>query len=42
MFECSSCSQEDMEGGMSAACSACRESECLECLDEQGICSPCK
>ncbi len=42
MFDCSTCSQEDIESGMSAACSACRQSECLECLDEQAIRVPCK
>ena len=42
MFSCSTCSEEDMESGMSAECSACRQSECLECLDVNGICVPCK
>ena len=41
MFSCSTCGEEDFESGMSAACSACRESECQECLDENAICVPC-
>jgi hypothetical protein len=41
MFNCSSCSEEEIESGMSSECSACRSSECLECLDENAICVPC-
>ncbi len=42
MFDCSSCTEGDFEGGMSVQCSACKQSQCQECLDDQAICVPCK
>ncbi len=41
MFNCSKCSEQDSESGMSRECPTCRQSECEECLDDEGICVPC-
>ncbi len=40
MFNCSKCS-EDVEGGKTPECSMCQQSQCQECLDDDGVCIPC-
>ena len=41
MFNCSTCSELDIESGLSSECSSCRQSECQQCLDDEGVCVPC-
>lgn len=41
MFDCWTCSQEDMESKTSSACSNCHQIGCHGCLDDQGTCAPC-
>lgn len=42
MFDCSTCTEEELESVASPECSACHMSQCQTCLDELGVCVPCK